>query len=78
MLHCVNTYRGPAGGLERDFVQGQGNGLKLKDERLTLGIRKEFFSVRLVRHWFRLPMDAVNGLSLEVLARLDRAMSNLV
>jgi len=39
----------------------------------------KFFTVRVVRHWNRLPRETVNALSLEVFkARLDGALSNLV
>ncbi|KFR10398.1 hypothetical protein N306_00832, partial [Opisthocomus hoazin] len=42
-------------------------------------IRKQFFTMRVVKHWNRLPREAVNALSLEVFkARLDGALSNLV
>ncbi|KFR08225.1 hypothetical protein Y956_10920, partial [Nipponia nippon] len=55
------------------------NGFKLKEGRLSLDIRKEFFSVRVVRHWSRLPREAVDAPSLAVFkARLDGALSNLV
>ena len=42
-------------------------------------IRKKFFTMRVVRHWNRLPRAAVDAPSLAVLkARLDAALSNLV
>ncbi|KFQ00318.1 hypothetical protein N329_06472, partial [Haliaeetus albicilla] len=55
------------------------NGFKLKEGRFRLDVRKNFFTVRVVRHWNRLPNEAVDAPSLEVLqARLDGALSNLV
>jgi len=53
-----------------------GNGLKLKEERFRLDIRKKFFTTRMMRHWHRLPRDVVDAPSLETLkVRLDGAMS---
>ncbi|KFW64427.1 hypothetical protein AS28_10101, partial [Pygoscelis adeliae] len=55
------------------------NGFKLKEGRFSLDIRKKFFTMRVVRHWKRLPREAVDASSLEVFkARLDGALSNLV
>ncbi|KFP60177.1 hypothetical protein N322_02018, partial [Cariama cristata] len=55
------------------------NGCKLEEERFRLDISKKFFTVRVVRHWNRLPREAVDAPSLEVFkARLDGALSNLV
>ncbi|KFM06634.1 hypothetical protein AS27_02786, partial [Aptenodytes forsteri] len=55
------------------------NGFKLKEGRFRLSIRKKLFTMRVVRHWNRLPREAVDAPSLEVFkARLDRALSNLV
>ena len=57
----------------------RGNGFKLEEGRFRLDIRKKFFTVRVVRHWNRLPREAVDAPSLEAFkARLDGALSNLV
>ncbi|GAB0177232.1 hypothetical protein GRJ2_000188400 [Grus japonensis] len=57
----------------------RGNGFKLKEGRFRLDVRKKFFTVRVVRHWTRLPGEAVAAPSLEVFkARLDGALSNVV
>jgi len=53
----------------------RGNGSKLKEGRFRLDIRKKFFNMRVVKHWHRLPREAVAAPSL---ARLDGALRNLV
>ena len=56
-----------------------GNNFKLKEGRLRLDIRKKFFSVRVVRHWNRLPRKVVDAPSLEMFkTRLDEALGNVV
>ncbi|KFQ65852.1 hypothetical protein N334_14226, partial [Pelecanus crispus] len=55
------------------------NGFKLKKNRFRLDIRKKVFTVRVVKHWKRLPREAVEAPSLATFnVRLDGALSNLI
>ena len=56
-----------------------GNGFKLKEGRFSLDISKKFFMMRVMRRWHRLPRDAVDAPSMEVLkARLDGDLGSLI
>ncbi|KFO55100.1 hypothetical protein N302_12428, partial [Corvus brachyrhynchos] len=55
------------------------NAFKPREGRVKSDIRKKFFTVRVVRHWQRLPREVVDAPSLEAFkASLDGALSNLV
>ena len=57
----------------------RGNGFKLEEGRFRLDIKKKLLSVRVMRHWHRLPSEAVNAPSLKAFKdRMDGAVSNLV
>jgi len=56
----------------------RGNDLKLAERRFRLGVRKKFFTVKVVRQWHRLPREAVGAPSLEALrARWDVAQGSV-
>ena len=54
----------------------QGDGFKLKEGRFRLGIRRKFFTVRVVRPWHQLPIAVSPSLE-GFKARLDGALSTL-
>lgn len=79
-----SAYRAPTGEMKMGFfIKGcsdrtRANGFQLNEDRLKLDIRNKFFIMRVMRSWHRLPREAVDVPSLEVLKPiLDVALGNL-
>ena len=57
----------------------RGNGHKLKPGKFHQNMRKNFFTLRVTEHWNRLPREAVESPSLEILkTRLDTVLCSLL
>jgi len=57
----------------------RGNGHKVKQRKFRLNMSKNFFPLRVTEHWNRLPREAVDSPSLEILkAHLDKVLCSLL
>ena len=65
MKYLRGVYRKAGEGLRAGNNRMRGNVFKWEEDRFRLGIRKKFFTVRVVRHQNRLPREAVSVPSLE-------------
>ncbi|KFQ67610.1 hypothetical protein N335_04750, partial [Phaethon lepturus] len=55
------------------------NGFELQEGRFRLHRRKKLFTMRVVKHWHRLPREVVDAPSLGTFkVRLDAALSDLI
>jgi len=80
----INAYKYLQGGCQVDGARlfsvvpsdrTRGNRHKLKHRKFRLNTRKNFFTLRVMEHWNRLPRDAVDSPSLEIFkTRLDKVL----
>ena len=62
-----------------DSDRTRGDGVKPRQGRFRIDIRRKFFTQRVMTHWNRLPKEVVDAPSLEAFkARLDVALGSLV
>ncbi|KAK4811098.1 hypothetical protein QYF61_016384, partial [Mycteria americana] len=75
----IAVYNFPQEGQWRGSDRARGNGMKLRQGKFRLDLRKRFFTERVVGHWKRLPREVVTAPSLsEFKEHLDDALKDEV